>query len=156
MKGKTSPHENQWSETSFAGLIIIVVALLINGCRQAKLEPVELAPGDMCTYCKMAISEKRFATQFIDHEGQAFKFDDMGCMIDFIRGKQNKEQIAAYFVMDFETRQWINVEDAYYVSSTELKSPMGGDTAAFKEEAKAQEAVSKFQGKLLRFNDILK
>ena len=102
----------------------------------------------------MAISEKRYAAEFIDRDGGAFKFDDIGCMLNFIKGQQNKNQIAAYFVMDFDERQWIKAADAYFVRSSEFQTPMDGSIAAFKDEAKAEVAAGKYHGKLLRFTDL--
>ena len=116
--------------------------------------PVAIAPEDMCAYCKMAISEKRYAAELIDSEGQAFKFDDIGCMVNFIKSKKNTTKIVAYFVMDFDERQWTKADDAYYVRSSELTTPMNGGIIAFKNQSTAQEAIGKYHGKLFRFKDI--
>jgi len=102
----------------------------------------------------MAISEKRYAAEFIDSEGQAFKFDDIGCMANFIKSKKNPAKTIASFVMDFDERQWIKAEDAYYVRSSELRTPMNGGIIGFKTESKAQEAAGKFRGQMLRFKDV--
>lgn len=137
----------------WAGCLIIGVTVLVS-CQKQTIAPVALAPEDMCSYCKMVISEKQYAAELIDSEGQAFKFDDIGCMANFIKSKRNNAKTAAYFVMDFNERQWIKAEDAYYVRSSELTTPMNGEIIGFKTESKAQEAAGKFHGKLLRFKDI--
>lgn len=129
--------------------------LLLVGCETSKFEPVALAPEDMCAYCKMAISEKRYAAELIDSEGQAFKFDDIGCMVNFIKSKKNTAKVVAYFVMDFDERQWIKATDASYVRSSELNTPMNGGIIAFKDLAKAKEAADRYHGKLIRFEDLL-
>ena len=139
---------------SLCRVCLLACALLFTGCQKGEVLPVELAPEDMCAYCRMAVTEKRYAAQFVRRDGEAFKFDDIGCMSNFVKGRQDRAEIVAYFVMDFESRQWVKAEDAYYVSSPELKSPMGGNTAAFKDEAKAREAVAKFKGRLLRFDEL--
>lgn len=136
-----------------ASCLIVAVAVLAN-CQKQAVEPVALAPDDMCAYCKMAISEKRYAAEFMDSEGQAFKFDDIGCMVNFIKSKKSTTKIVAYFVMDFDERQWTKADDAYYVRSSELTTPMNGGMIAFKNESKAQEAIGKYHGKLLRFKDV--
>jgi copper chaperone NosL len=130
--------------------------MLLAGCQKGEAEPVSIAPEDMCAYCKMAISEKRYAAQFVDRDGQPFKFDDIGCMINFANDKRSKDEIAAYFVMDFDERQWVRAENAYYITSTELKTPMDGHAAAFKDEAKAREAAARFHGELLGFSDLFR
>jgi copper chaperone NosL len=137
----------------WAGCLIIGVTALAN-CQKQAVTPAALAPEDMCAYCKMAISEKRYAAELIDSEGLAFKFDDIGCMANFIKGKKNPAKTIARFVMDFDEHQWIKAEDAYYVSSSELRTPMNGGVVAFKSESNAREAAGKFHGQLLRFKDI--
>lgn len=127
--------------------------LLLLGCGTARVEPVPLAPEDMCDYCRMIISEKRYAAEFIDSEGQAFKFDDISCMANFI-SKRNTTKVVARFVMDFDSRQWIKADDAYYVRSPELTTPMNGGIIAFVDQSKAQEAVSKYHGTQLRSRDV--
>jgi len=102
----------------------------------------------------MAISEKRYAAEFVDSEGQAFKFDDIGCMANFINARKNTTKVVAYFVMDFEERQWTKAEGAYYVRSAEVTAPMNGGLIAFKNPAKAQEAAAKYHGELIRFEDL--
>ena len=147
--------ERQWKRpVGFRCLCLSLSLFFLASCQKSATEPVAIAQEDMCRYCKMAISEKRYAAEFIDRDGGAFKFDDIGCMIKFIKGQQNKDQIAAYFVMDFDERQWIKAADAYFVRSSEFKTPMDGSIVAFKEEAKAAAAASKYQGKLLRFTDL--
>ena len=132
--------------------MIVCVAVLAN-CQKQAVGPVALAPEDMCAYCKMAISEKRYAAEFIDSEGQPSKFDDIGCMSNFIKSR-NVTAITAYFVMDFNQEKWIKADNAYYVRSVDLKTPMNGGIIAFQDELDAQEALGKFHGTPLRFADI--
>lgn len=136
-------------------IVAVLGFLSVIGCQTSRIEPVALAPEDMCSYCRMAISEKQYAAELIDSEGQAFKFDDIGCMSNFIKSKRNNAKPVAYFVMDFNERQWIKAEDAYYVRSSELTTPMNGGIVGFKTESSAQEAAGKFHGKLLRFKEIM-
>lgn len=136
-----------------ASCLIVAVAVLAN-CQKQAVEPVALAPEDMCAYCKMAISEKRYAAEFMDSEGQAFKFDEIGCMINFIKEKKNATKITTYFVMDFDERQWIQATNASYVRSSKLNTPMNGGIIAFKDQAKAKEAADRYHGKLISFEDL--
>jgi copper chaperone NosL len=137
-------------------LLALMASMPLGGCQKSVAEPSAIEPEDMCAYCKMAISEKRYAAQFVDSGGQPFKFDDIGCMINFANNKRGGDEIIAYFVMDFDERQWVKAEDAYYVNSKELKTPMDGHTAAFEEEAKAREAAARFHGRLLGFSDLFR
>lgn len=133
---------------------IVIAGMFLASCQKSMIGPVAIAPEDMCAYCKMAISEKRYAAELIDSEGQAFKFDDIGCMANFIKAKKNATKIVAYFVMDFDERQWTKADDAYYVHSSELTTPMNGGIIAFKTQSKAREAGDRYHGKLIRFEDL--
>jgi copper chaperone NosL len=136
--------------------LLLCLLFVLANCQKRAVEPVALAPEDMCSYCKMAISEKQYAAEFIDSDGQAFKFDDIGCMTNFIESKKSATKPAAYFVVDFNERQWVKADDAYYVRSAELSTPMNGGIIAFKDKSKAEEAVGKYHGQLLNFKDIFK
>ena len=131
-----------------------LAALLLAACQKGAVEPVAIEQEDMCSFCRMAISEKRYAAEFIDNEGEAFKFDDITCMTSFMRERHNQGNIGARFVMDFEAKAWLKADDAYYVQSTEIKTPMSGGIIAFKDRSRAEETAGKYAGKLLRFDDV--
>lgn len=123
-------------------------------CQPAAPHPVEIAPEDMCAFCKMAISEKRFAAEIIPKDGEPLKFDDIGCMIRYMKIRQNRGEITAVFVVDYETREWLKAEEAHYVRSSQLTTPMSSGIVAYREKAQADTAVAKYRGELLRFADL--
>lgn len=134
--------------------VIVGVALFTN-CQKRTVDPVAIAPEDMCSYCKMAISEKQYAAELIDSDGQVMKFDDIGCLLNFI--KRNSIAVAgvSLFVMDFDQRQWVKAENAYYVKSPGVMTPMNGGIIAFKDQSNAQETAGKYHVKLLRLKELL-
>lgn len=135
-------------------LALIFSLLVFADCQTRKIEPVAIAPEDMCSYCKMAISQRQYAAELIDSEGQALKFDDIGCLLNFIKQRSVNVTGGSLFVMDFDQRQWIKADNAFYVESKEVPTPMNGGIVAFKDEAKAQEAAGKYHGRLLNFRDL--
>jgi len=108
----------------------------------------------MCSFCKMAISEKRYAAEVVEREGNLSKFDDIGCMLRFVHDRNLEGKAAAYFVVDYEQRDWLSGEDAYYVKSEAIHSPMGGGLIAFKDRTRADDHASKVKGQVLTFEDI--
>lgn len=136
-------------------LVIAASALLLAACQSTSLTPVELVAEDMCSSCKMAISEKQYAAEALTKEGDAYKFDDIGCLVDFVTAKKNKEPIAAYFVVDVESKQWVKAEAAHFVSSAKFRTPMSGGIVAFRDKAKAQEVAQASNGKLLSFAEVI-
>lgn len=129
--------------------------LLCIGCGNAELRPIEIMSEDMCSFCKMAISEKRFASELLTQDGEVFKFDDIGCMLRFRKSHGHPESVVATFVVDYDTREWIKSEEAYFVKSTVFKTPMGGNVVAFKTGASAAAAVDRTQGVSLRYAALL-
>ncbi len=134
--------------------VLVLIACLLTACQQAKIEPVDIAGDDMCSHCRMAISEMRFAAEFLDGDGAVFKFDDAGCMLNYIRGRIRREDIRAIFVMDYEARRWLKADDAVYVRSERIKTPMGGGIIAFADKGQAEAAAGRYQGKLLKFDGL--
>lgn len=138
----------------WAWCLIVGLAVFAN-CQKHTVEPVAIAPEDMCSYCKMAISEKQYAAELLDSDEQPFKFDDIDCMLNFIKKRSVNMSASTLFVMDFELRDWIKADASYYVRSPELKTPMNGGIIAFKDRSQAQQAADKYHGKLLRFKELL-
>ncbi len=135
-------------------LFLIMCVSAFASCAQQKLEPVAIVPEDMCSFCRMAISEKRYAAELLDSEGEVFKFDEIGCMVNFIERNQFDDKTTVRFVMDFDERTWIKAEDAYYVASPEITTPMNGNVIAFTTELKAQQAAERFHGRIQRFEEV--
>jgi copper chaperone NosL len=134
----------------------IAALVVVTSCQKGAVGPVAIEANDMCSYCRMTISEKRYAAELIDDDGQAFKFDDIGCMANFIKQKRNNALIRATFVMDFDSREWLEAERASYVRAAELRTPMTGGIVAFADPSRAQAAVAQYHGTLLPFAEVIK
>ena len=94
--------------------------------------------------------------EVIDEEGEVFKFDDIGCMANFIKQKRNNATVQATFVMDFDRREWLKAESAFYVRSSELRTPMNGGIVAFKDQSGTEAAIAKYHGTKLEFPEVTK
>jgi copper chaperone NosL len=140
----------------FVILCGIASLVVLTNCQKKTIEPVSVEANDMCSFCRMSISEKRYVAEFIDDDGQVLKFDDIGCMASFVQQKKNRAPIRATFVMDFDAREWLKAEDAFYVRSSEFDTPMGFGIVAFKDQTRAQAEATKNRGTMLRFSDVMK
>lgn len=121
--------------------------LILWGCGKPSLQPVEIEPTDMCSFCRMAVSEMRYAAEIVDRDEIAYKFDDIGCMLRFLR--EHKINGAAVFVRDYDGSGWMSAYQAQYVRSDAIPSPMGGHMIALKHKAAAEEYAKRFQGTVL-------
>ncbi len=136
-------------------ILFLVFVLAFTACREAEIKPVDIAAEDVCTHCKMAISEKQFAAEFITQDSDALKFDDIGCMLDYLKEKPDTK-VVAYFFVDYETKQWVKGSNASFAKSGEITSPMSGGIIAFQDKTKAAAAVTKYKGKMLDFEELTK
>ena len=134
----------------------IATVIVLAACQRRSTEPVAIEANDMCSFCRMSISEKRYAAELIDEEGEVFKFDDIGCMANFIKQKRNHAPVHATFVMDFERREWLKAKNGFYVRSSEIKTPMNGGIVALKDQSSAEAAIAKYHGTKLDFAEVTK
>ncbi len=129
---------------------LLIVFVLVCSCGDtSESGPVKIYYGeDICERCKMIISEKDFAAQYKLSTGETVKFDDLGCMFHYMNGEE-KAQISAVYVMDYDSKQWIDGESAYYVWAENITTPMGHGIVALKDSQQAAELSNKENGKSL-------
>lgn len=112
-------------------LACMAIGLLLQAC---SVKPSPIQPGaDACLFCRMAITDLRFACEIVNKKGKAFKFDDLHCLNSYIKtGGMGTEQIAGIYLADYTgIHEWIKKENAFFLSGEALHSPMGSNTAAF-------------------------
>jgi len=109
----------------------------------------------MCENCRMTISDFHYSAEIIE-KGKAHKFDDIGCMLAYAQANNLSPQKTRFWVMDFDSTTWIKGEEAHFVISSEIHTPMGYGIIAFKDPIKAKETADKTGGKAMRLESLLK
>ena len=110
---------------------ITIIALVFSAC---SVEPEPLIYGkDQCSSCKMTLMDRKFGAELVTAKGKIYKFDDLNCLFNFYNeGTLNKDDYQFKLVIDFsQPEKLINAETARYLKSTEIKSPMASQVAAF-------------------------
>ncbi len=142
-------------QTSLTHWGVPIFVIFLAACSQKPTDPVEIDPSDMCRYCKMAISEKRYAAEFIDKQGEAYKFDDLGCMNKFLQTKKlGQDGPQYYFAIDYESKQWLPAQLASFVRSNQFKTPMSGGIVAIREKIRAAQLAQDTQGTVMTFAEV--
>jgi copper chaperone NosL len=92
----------------------------------------------------------------MSNKGKSFKFDDVHCLSSFLKnGGVWRNELAGVYFSDFaEKGSWIKSDSALLLSSDSLRSPMGGNLAAFATEQGIDEAMREFNGQKLKWEDI--
>ena len=136
--------------------IIGLSALLFSSC-STEPEPIRIGK-DNCDFCKMTISDSRFGAQIVTKNGKKYKFDDQHCLSQFLHeDKVKDEDLAGVYFVDFnEPHGFIHSENAFYLQSPSLKSPMNGNIAAFNDNESLEKAVQKFYGNKITWEEMLK
>ncbi|MFN3337257.1 MAG: nitrous oxide reductase accessory protein NosL [Thermomicrobium sp.] len=136
-------------------LVALLVTIPLAACqRQRELSPPQVRYGrDTCAECGMILSDARFAAAAATADGETVLFDDIGCLLIY-RQKQSPSW-AAIWVHDLDTQSWLQAENAWYLVSQGIRSPMGYGIAAFASQDAAQRRQTELGGDLFHWNELL-
>jgi len=116
--------------------LVLLIALLLAGCARSPALPVQPdTKHDACGWCRMAVSDLRFAAQLVAPNEEPRFFDDIGCLATFLTagGAPAKGQLA--YVADHRTKQWVRASTALYTKVPGLLTPMNSFLVAHADAA---------------------
>lgn len=131
------------------------IAGALASCGQdAAQGPPTVRLGDsLCAQCNMIISDERWATATIidgPRGGEPRLFDDFNCQVNFEAARPDLVVLARWS-HDYLGGGWIPTEQARFLMSPSLRTPMGSNVAAFASQDPAQAARSELTGDLMDF-----
>ena len=106
-------------------LAVTVAVACGGGVRPAVLD----TRNDTCGWCRMVISDARFAAQLAAPSEEAVFFDDVGCLASYLKGRPLPMGAVAY-VADHRTREWTPAARAVYARAAGINTPMGSHLVA--------------------------
>lgn len=140
-----------------AAATLLVAGALLAACQGGgdPLAPPDIAYGeDVCDQCGMIISDERFAAAAIVEtapgQTEARRFDDIGDMLAY-REANPEVDVRRWWVHDHDSLAWIDAQEATYVQSEAIGSPMGFGLAAFADAAAAEAKLAEWGGETLDF-----
>jgi copper chaperone NosL len=120
----------------------LLFALLASACGTAG--PREIVAGDQCNFCRMEITDPKFATQVVLSTGKIQVFDSVECLAGFVAGNP-ETVIKSAWVADANSGTFVRAEDAGYLLDGTLRGPMGR-AVAFAAPADAESAKQRYGG----------
>ena len=111
---------------------------------------------DVCDNCKMTIVDPKFGGEIVTRKGKVYKFDDLVCMAHFIksdvvRTNETARQVAVNFQ---KQNDFIDLDKSFFLLSTALKSPMGGNAAAFATQQEAEKIKTTIPGDIVTWDEL--
>ena len=106
-----------------AAVAVFAASLMIAGCATG---PSEIRYGeDVCVHCRMPIADPRFATELVTETGKVLKFDAIECAAAHASANLAGTDYEAYVHLPDDLSQWVRADNAQFVRSADIRSPMG-------------------------------
>ena len=124
-------------------ICIFTTLLFLQACGNKEYKPKEIvSETDVCKVCNMSIVHKDFAGEIALTNGDYEMFDDIGCLIEFMKG-MNEKDLGEAFIKDQSGKEWLNVKTATYVYDKDIWTPMSYGVIAFKTKDSAKNYIKK-------------
>lgn len=139
-------------------LAVALGATALAGCETNDPDaPPTLRLGrDLCAECGMSIVDGRHAAATIagvDGEPTTLHWDDIGCMLDWERANGSASVMRRWVRVDDDS-QWARADQASYAMGTAIRTPMGSQIAACRDETQARATVGSQPGVVLSFGEL--
>ncbi len=143
--------------TNWRKAITATVALAaLTACGGSAVGPAEIdTRHDACRFCRMTVSDLRFAAQVVAPGDEPLAFDDLGCLASYLTGRQALRSDAVVFVADHRTREWVRADAATFTRVTSLETPMSSHMIAHRDAASRDADPDARGGTALSLGDIV-
>ncbi len=130
-----------------AFLLLLTSSFFFAGCASGP-QPIPYGKQE-CNYCKMTLMNQQFGTELLSDKGKPYYFDDITCLIEYIReGSPGTTRTYQAYMSDYERPgNLLELDKAFLYQSDQIRGPMGGTIAAFSSAAARQQFSASKPGK---------
>lgn len=125
-------------------------------CGQPSPRPIRYGH-ELCQYCRMTITDPRFAAQLVTRTGRVFSFDDIGGLVAFMNEERvPPAEVHSTWVHSFSHPELqLDATTARFLRSDRLRTPMGSQLAAFLPGREGDSIGAELGGEVLRWEEVL-
>ena len=129
--------------------LIVTLAAAATACgARADGPPAIEVDRTACSHCGMLVSERAYAAAYRSAGGEPRVFDDIKCLLDAVAREPEMDRLQFWF-HDAASAAWIGGSEAVFVTSPQLRTPMGGGAIAFRDRAAALDWAARNGGTLV-------
>lgn len=125
----------------------VLALLALTACVEPEPRPL-VAGVDGCADCLMVLDAGGHGAEIVARTGKVYTFDSAECMVNHLRMSMGEDDLHSAWVTDFGSPdELVRAEEAYYLVSPTLGSPMGLGITAFARQEDRDGAVHVFGGR---------
>lgn len=136
-------------------LLSLSLLILTISCGSNYPKPPKLNSTD-CDFCKMTIANEKFVAQCITPKNKVYYFDDLACMVRYKAENQMVEGTKYYIALFDNASNYIDLNQGVLIHSDDLKTPMGGNMAAFASQKDAENYKLGESSSKILWSDLIK
>jgi copper chaperone NosL len=126
----------RFKKANINAALLVLLSISFLSCSANEPKPIKLN-SDSCDFCKMTISNGKFASQLITEKGRYYKFDDISCMVKYAKSTTTVAYKGFYVTNYLNENEFLSAEKGFYLKGGTIASPMRGNIAAFDTEKNA-------------------
>jgi copper chaperone NosL len=110
---------------------------------------------DACASCLMGVADEGHAAELVTRTGRVYVFDSVECLASYAASLDDPDQVHSTWVTDFsDPGEMVRAEEAFFLKSPTLGSPMGLGLTAFARAEDRDGAVHAFGGEPLDWDGV--
>ena len=136
-------------------LSLILFYFTITSCSK-KVEEINYS-NDECDYCRMQITDNRYAAKIVEKNDSLYKFDSIECLIGFtlVKNVSENDSVTFYVCDFFHPGNFIEIKNSFFVHNDDFMSPMALNVQSFSSQSDREKFVKENGGEEISWDDVV-